>query len=215
MKVISLPNSITVEIRKIPLKGLAMIAIGLLLTFMCTEYHSVWAQSRNDENGATSQIGSQGEGNPRTTIRPRANEYTVRLNGITWRNRLKWAAQAIVAPERLNDLVSIYVYELDDLCESTTDCVVFSELSTSENSDLRVGVAVSEDETQEIWRAQPLSRQDFDELIEGSSSDGDFPYVVLSIPLARVRAERNLWVSERDWQDGLSRAQSSPLRASR
>ena len=193
--------------------GLAVLAASVLMVLGSNEYHSASAQPQDGEAAPALSNGEQEEEETRgEMVHSNERGYTVTLNDVTWRNRFKWAAQVIVAPERLDELVPIYMYALDDACGPKTTCTL-TALDIPANPDLHVGVAISEDmDNREIWKARPLSIRDFESLIQSASSNGsNSPYIVLSRPFVRARAEGNFWVSERDWQDGLERSQSLPL----
>ena len=185
----TLSNSPTEKLYEALLIGLVAFAVGLLPIFGHTKYHSAWAQPQDDGGGPTSQ-------------------YTVTLNDVTWGNRFKWAAQAIVAPERLEGLVPIYVYKMDGIEEQ------FFEISRY--PDLHVGVAVNEKSAdREVWKARPVPPAHIGTLIESysakGSDGGDSPYIVSSKPLAGGPVVENLWIPERAWQEGLEKARQGDL----
>ena len=185
----TLSNSRTEKLYEALLIGLVAFAVGLLPIFGHTKYHSAWAQSQDDGDGPASQ-------------------YTVTLNDVTWGNRFKWAAQAIVAPERLEGLVPIYVYKMDDIKNNSFEI--------SKYPDLHVGVAGNEKNVdREVWKARPVPPARIQTLIENYSSkgsDGGYPpYIVSSKPLAGGSVVENLWIPERAWQEGLERARQGGL----
>ena len=192
--------------------GLAAYVVCLLLIFGSIGYQSSWAQDQGGESNSIN--GNQEETTLYTTEQMTGYlEYPVTLNNVTLGNRITWAAQAIVAPERLEDLVPIYVYNRNDAQG------IVSAYPLSDYPNLHVGVAVNvEGADQEIWRARPVSPGEFDILVTtfagetgngvgDSLSIGDYSYIVSSRPIDGVSAVQQLWIPERDWQDGLNQAQ--------
>ena len=178
-------------------------SVGILLVLGLTGNHSSWAQScqggpqnTNQSEQSAAAVGS----------------YPIRLNDVTLRNQVTWAAQAFVAPERLEGLVPLYVYETDeDNAQSLRG--LFDNVPA--NTDLHLGVAIhvrgGENDQPEIWIAKPYRSIDelFAELggengVADGNDDAGSLCIVSSRSLGEVPAVENLWIPEVDWQNGLA-----------
>lgn len=54
---------------------------------------------------------------------PEAVELTVELHDITLADQLSWSVLKIIAPERLREIVPVYIYQADDLRNSTSEAL--------------------------------------------------------------------------------------------
>ena len=135
-----------------------------------------------------------------------SDDFTVTLNDVTLANQIKWTAQAIVAPERLSGLVPFHVYRLN---QSNLESVFSAYESAYEyggsvpEPDWHVGVAIrdhDEHSDRNVWRARPILRGQIGNMNFMERNDY---FIVSNIPLEEFEKVENLWVPERDWQEGL------------
>ena len=69
-----------------------------------------------------------------TDQQPEKNQGTLTLNEVTWLDKIRWSAQAIVAPEGLHGVIPIYAYsptENLDMKNATKVCKVTDGQETS------------------------------------------------------------------------------------
>ena len=187
----SVPSHRAARRRRAPLAGLVVFVIGLLLVFGTMEQHLSRAQ--DDGGGTTETNAVQGETNVNAEEQcVEGEEYPVTLNDVTWKDRIKWAAQAVVAPERLSELIPIYTYVYADV----RDPIV--------NDEIYIGFAMVRDiNGNEEWRVRPLPPRD----INASSDIGEC-YLASSSPILDQHEAGRFWVSEKEWERGLEQVQA-------
>lgn len=194
-------NSYVVGLRKMSLNGVVTVVVSLLLVFGHLEFRIAWAQGDGDT-----------EMNLKETVHSAVEKgLGVTLNEITWKDKSKWAFQAIIIPERLQEYIPIYVYPWNGKIISKYEIQPAS-------FDLYIGVADmfrdSSDEDKMTWKALPFPPQAFETILRSedgraSVDDGDgSPYLVSSKPIAGMQEEQRLWVQKGNWEDGLNQIQS-------
>ena len=187
--------------------GIIEFSVGIILVLGLTVSYSSWAQECQTDLWNTDQY----EQYP-----PDVANYPIRLNDVTLVNQITWAAQAFVAPERLEGLVPLYVYEADGTNVET----LLQEIgNASESDNLHFGVAIyiwdEQRDQQEVWRARPYhSHADLGDLLTpefgagggavAANDDPDSLCIVLSRRLEDIPAVEKLWIPEVDWQIGLA-----------
>ncbi len=147
---------------------------ALLLVFGVTANHPSWSQGDDNEETRTSN-----------------DEYPVQLNDVTFANIITWAAQAYVAPERLEQVVPLFVYPEENITHDALD-------NDSGNSKLYLGMAIQDSGddglSHNVWRARPIELSELTNRSHAGSS-----HIVASIQLEDVDPVDTLWVSESVW----------------
>ena len=162
------------------------LAVAFQLVLGIMMHHYSWAQE--------SQAYSDDDGqNKQTTME---DQYPVRLNDVTLRNQIVWAAQAYVAPERLEEVVPLFVYKYDEVVEQLS--ALYDESSYTE---LYLGLAIQEscedENNQDVWRVKPL--HSFSDSLLNNNDKNSCLYIASSKPFEEVSAVENLWTAERNW----------------
>lgn len=158
------------------------LAVTLLLIFGIAANQPSWPQSDENAENRTSD-----------------EEYPIQLNDVTFTNMIKWAAQAYVAPERLEEIIPLFVYQAEDMLAALGD--------EEGNLELYLGVAIqhpSDDEyPRSVWMARPIDEDESTELFLSTRSSTE--RIVASRQLEDVEPEETLWVSESVWNRYLNR----------
>lgn len=201
---------------RISLLSMVSVAVCLMLVFGYIGFHSAWAQDDRSSSNVIdlSQEGDNGSGGLSNTAHLAEPDGLVILNDVTWRDRIIWAAQAVVAPERLSGLIPMYAYQIDMIQN------VQSGLGGEFAQDAAyIGFARASDSDgdRRPRRVLPLPRQYIDENIHsdigsfGASGQGEsspFIHVVLSSPVPDQPEAGRFWVSEQEWERGLEQIQA-------
>ena len=190
--------------------GITDIAVGIMLVFGLIANHSARAQQCQGDLWNTDQYENHF---------PDVTDYPIRLNDVTFGNQITWADQAFVAPERLEGLVPLYVYETDQ----TNIENLLQELGNAlENDNLYISVAIymsgEQEDQPEVWRSRPYhSQADLGNLLVpeygarggtvAANDELDSLCIVSNRRLGDVPAVEKLWIPEVDWQNGLAQVQ--------
>ena len=198
-------TSRTAEFRGRLRVGITELAVGAMLVIGLTASHSSWAQQC--QRALYLEKGAEHSQN--------AVNYPIILSDVTLGNQITWAAQAFVAPERLEGLVPLYVYETD---MNGVESLVKTFEDVPKGGKLHLGWAIymkdGQGDKQEVWRARPYSpdqnlgtarsatESGAGDEIQAESADSYSLCIVSSKRLGDVPAVEELWIPEAKWQEG-------------
>jgi len=81
-------------------------------------------------------------------------DLSVTLNEVTLVDKIRWGAQAVLAPRRLDNLVPLYAYPSGDMDIREFIAALSREI---EAADFRIGrAAVQNQQGHDVWRGSPL-----------------------------------------------------------
>ena len=199
--------------RKISFVYVAILVVSYFLVFGQVETRIAWGQQVWSAGNSVLQV-------------PDSSSETVRhitINDITFWDVSRWAILAIIAPELLDDVIPIYLYDVEDVRPIIADD---SNFIFNTNITLYLGLARqsngSNDEDNPSWIARPYTRENLmrifndnnarqsngsnDEDDQSSSNEPDFTQVysrVVSIePIESIKPIDRFWVNTADWTAG-------------
>ena len=193
------------RVRKLVLCGLAVcfLSLAVLVFFFQTKEELISISFSEVQSIKVpvppSALGSQYHG----------EDLPLSLDTITWFDRIKWSAQVIVAPEGLDDVLTVYLYT--DTDPKLTD--FFAKNNIRSFSTWYVGRAY---EGESGWTIEPLDSDEVGDCLQGSATGAPGQLwkkcfnidesdsrqgVVSNTSFSGVRATAKLWGNTSSWDE--------------